>query len=73
MFNKCYETPTFIDSNFLLKVYLIILVNSYRQPPKFTKEIVIRKVTQNEYKELKNNYEQMLRQLRIFLRDVVGN
>jgi len=32
----------------------------------------IRKLNNNEIKELKGNYEQMLRQLRIFFRDLLS-
>ncbi|KAI1723994.1 ATPase family associated with various cellular activities (AAA) domain-containing protein [Ditylenchus destructor] len=44
----------------------------YPEPPKARKEIPIRKVTLEEYKEIKGKYDQMQRQLRIFLRDLLG-
>ena len=46
---------------------------AYPEPPKMSSSAQpIRKLNNNEIKELKGNYEQMLRQLRIFFRDLLS-
>uniref|UniRef100_A0A915D6N2 Bromo domain-containing protein n=1 Tax=Ditylenchus dipsaci TaxID=166011 RepID=A0A915D6N2_9BILA len=44
----------------------------YPLPEKAPKDVPIRRVSDKEYKELRNTYNQMLRQLRMFLRDILA-
>jgi hypothetical protein len=59
---ECRHAPTFY----------FCLASNYPMPSKSAKEEPTRRLSKPELKELEKLYEQMLRQFRIFLRDMLG-
>lgn len=53
-------------------VIQVFVVDEYPEPPKMVSSAPVRKVSSAELKELQALYDQMLRQFRIYLRELLG-